>query len=99
MSRARRFRIGFVATYLALAAITWVQFTFTAHDGLANIPLLIVAAPYTLLGLGFMKLTGGDFPLIPTGLSYLGAHAAFFIPGVALTSVLLWWLGGLFDRH
>ena len=37
--------------YLALALYAWIDFTRTAHDGLANLGLMLVTLPVTALGL------------------------------------------------
>jgi hypothetical protein len=91
MAKWQQVRLALTACYLALAILTWWQFALTAHDGLANVGLLIVALPYTLIGLLATKLLGAsDFVLIPRNAGYLTAHAMFFVPGVLLTAFLIW---------
>ncbi len=100
MTRTSRVRLTVVGIYFAIAVMTWISFVRTAHDGLANIGLVAVALPYTLIGLLITWLLGaGDFVLIPHGAGYLVGHALFFVPGVALTALLIWWITGLMRRR
>ena len=99
MAEAGRARLVVVAGYLVIAVFTWISFMRTAPDGLANLGLVLVVLPYSLIGLLITWLVGAsEFVLIPGGAGYLTAHALFFVPGVVLTTALLWWVMGWFRR-
>ena len=86
--------------YLALALCVWIDFALTNHDGLANIWLFAVTLPVTLVGLVFGSLVGEpSFSFMPTGFGYLTNHAFYYIPAVALTALLPWWIGRAIDRR
>jgi hypothetical protein len=46
-----RWKFAPPALYLALALYAWIDFTRTAHDGLANLGLMLVSLPVTAVGL------------------------------------------------
>ena len=99
MADIGRARLVVVAGYLVIAAFTWISFMRTAPDGLANVGLLLVVFPYTLIGLLMTWFVGAsEFVLIPHGAGYLTAHALFYVPGVVLTTTLLWWVMGWLRR-
>lgn len=86
--------------YLALALYVWVDFTGIAHDGLANVGLMAVTLPVTLVGLLLGRLMGeSSFVLLPDGFGYLTTHAIYYVPAVAITALLLWLLGRAIDRR
>ena len=45
--------------------------------------------------------SGGSksFALLPDGFGYLGNHALYYVPAVAVTAALLWLLGRKIDRR
>ena len=64
------------ALYLGLAIYTWINFTRLPPDGLANIGLMVVTLPITLVVLMLTWVSGAkDFVLLPDRLGYYGAHA------------------------
>ena len=86
--------------YLALALYVWVDFATAARDGLANVGLFAVTLPVTIVGLLVDAIAGSKaFLLLPDGFGYLGNHALYYVPAVALTTALLWWLGRAIDRR
>jgi ABC-type molybdate transport system permease subunit len=79
------------ALYLAFALYAWVDFTRTAHDGLANLGLMLVTLPVTVVGLLLTWALGRTgFVLIPSGPGYYTAHAIYFWPAALLTAALLY---------
>jgi hypothetical protein len=85
--------------YLAFALYAWIDFTRTNHDGLANIGLMLITLPVTLIGLLVSSLLGhSSFILLPSGHGYLGDHALYYAPAVAITASGLWWIGRTIDR-
>ena len=96
----RRARYIFTGFYLLLAIYVWFDFTQTNPDGLANIGLMLVTLPVALAGLLLSWLAGSSsFILLPTGASYLAAHAIYYVPAAALTALLVWWIGRAIDRR
>jgi hypothetical protein len=82
------------ALYLTFALYAWIDFTHTAHDGLANLGLVLVTLPVTALGLLLTSALGRtEFVLIPSGLGYYTAHAIYFWPAALLIAALLHGLG------
>ncbi len=47
----RRARFVLPGLYLALALYIWIDFAATAHDGLANLGLMVITLPVTFAGL------------------------------------------------
>lgn len=95
-----KFALVLPGAYLAIALITWVDFSRAPPDGLANLGLAIVGLPATLLDLALRWLTGSRSPiLIPDKLGYYQAHAVFFAIGVAITVVLLFLIGRAIDAR
>jgi hypothetical protein len=87
------------ALYLALALYAWIDFTRTAHDGLANLGLILVTLPVTAVGLLLSSALGQtSFVLIPSGLGYYTAHAIYFWPSALLIAALLYGIGSACSR-
>lgn len=86
--------------YLALAAYVWIDFVQLPPDGLANVGLMIVALPITVIGLILSWAVGSrGFVLSPDGFGYYGNHALYYWPSVVLTALLLYWLSrGIWGR-
>ncbi len=96
----RRARFILPGLYLALALYVWIDFTRIARDGLANVGLFLVTAPVTAVGLLIDWIIGSKrFALLPDGFGYLGNHALYYVPAVAVTAALLWLLGRKIDRR
>ena len=86
--------------YLLLAIYVWFDFANAPADGLANLGLFAVTLPVTLVGLAIGAISGArQFVLLPDGAGYLLSHAIYYVPSVALTALLLWWIGRAIDRR
>ena len=95
-----RWRYILPGLYLAFAIYVWVDFTQIARDGLANVGLFLATLPVTLVGLLLGWIFGSSkFVLMPGGFGYLAAHAIYYVPAVALTALLWWWIGRAIDRR
>jgi hypothetical protein len=96
----RRARFILPGLYLAFALYAWIDFTRINHDGLANVGLFLVTAPVTAVGLLIGWIIGRkSFVLLPDGFGYLGDHALYYVPAVAVTAALVWLLGRKIDRR
>lgn len=96
----RRARFILPCLYLSLALYIWIDFATAAHDGLANVGLFLITFPVTLVGLLVDAITGStSYSLLPDGFGYLGDHALYYVPAVAVTAALLWVLGRAIDRR
>ena len=94
-----RLRFWLPLAYALLAVATFWEFLNTNPDGLANVGLVIMVLPITLLGLLLGWLIGAhEFLLIPDRFGYYGDHAIFFIPSALLVTALLWRFGLAIDR-
>jgi hypothetical protein len=83
--------------YLAVAAYAWVDFLRLPTDGLANVGLMLVTLPVTLVGLVLTELAGGEaFVLLPSGFGYYVDHALYYWPSVGATALLLYWIAAIF---
>lgn len=97
---SRRARFILPGLYLALALYLWIDFATAARDGLANVGLFFVTFPVALAGLLIDRLIGSEsFSLLPDGFGYLGNHAVYYVPAVAVTAALVWWIGRAIDRR
>lgn len=96
----RRWRYILPALYLAFAIYVWIDFTHLARDGLANLGLMLATLPVALVG-GILSWLAGsaNFILLPTGLSYIVAHAIYYFPAAALTALIFRWIGRAIDRR
>jgi hypothetical protein len=94
-----RLRYWLPLAYALLAAFTFWEFVHTNPDGLANVGLVVMVLPVTLVGLLIKWLFGiPEFPLIPDWFGYYWDHAVFFIPSALLITTLLWRFGLAIDR-
>ena len=84
--------------YLAFALYAWIDFTHTNHDGLANVGLFLVTLPVTLVDLMVGAMLGRSGILMPSGYGYIGDHALYYGPAVAVTALLLFLIGRRIDR-
>ena len=99
--RARRVQLRFLLplTYLAFALLAWTDFIARNPAPLANLGLMLVTLPVTVLGLVLTWASGEtNFVLIPWGLSYDLAFAVYFWPSALLIALLLYWLGSRWDK-
>jgi len=94
----RRFQIAIPALYIAFAIYGWVEFINTNHDGLANIGLFLITAPVTIIGLIVGGLLGHSSMPMPHGFGYVGDHALYYFPAVAITAAVWWFIGRGLDR-
>ena len=96
----RRARFILTGLCLALALYVWVDFATAARDGLANVGLFAVTFPVTMVGLLVDTMAGSKaFLLLPDGFGYLGNHALYYVPAVAITTTFFWWIGRAIDRR
>ena len=95
----RRARIILPGLYVAFAIYAWIDFVNTNHDGLANIGLFLVTAPVTAVEIALCLWLGRSKVLVPDNLGYIGDHAAYYVPAVAVTAALWWWIGRTIDRR
>ena len=86
--------------YCTIAALAWLDFSRLPPDGLANVGLMLVVFPVTLLDLALRPSSApGSFVLMPDSLGYYADHAVFFGCSVLAIAALLWWIGYLLDRR
>jgi hypothetical protein len=79
------------ALYLAFAVYVWIGFTNTAHDGFANLGLLLATYPVAAMGVVLTWALGQTgFVLIPSGMGYYTAHAIYLWPSALITAYLLY---------
>lgn len=96
----RRARFILPGLYLLLALYLWIDFAMAARDGLANVGLFLVTFPVALAGLLIDSLIDSkSFSLLPDSFGYLGNHAFYYVPAVAITAALWWWIGRAIDRR
>ncbi len=77
--------------YLAFALYAWMDFMRLPKDGLANIGLMLVTLPVTVVGLILSWALGSTkFVLLPNGFGYYGDHAIYYWPSVLITALLLY---------
>lgn len=88
------------AAYCAVALLAWIDFSRLPPDGLANVGLMLVVLPVTLLDLALRPADApGSFVLMPDSLGYYADHAVYFGVSVLVIAAALWWLGAWFDRR
>ena len=100
MGRLRlRRRLLFPGVYVAIAVAAWLDFLRLPPDGLANVGLMLVALPASLLDLLLQAVLGSSRSvLIPSSLGYYAAHALFFWVSVPIIAGGLSLAGRRFDR-
>jgi hypothetical protein len=95
-----KLRMILPAAYCAIALVAWLDFSRLPPDGLANVGLMLVVLPATLLDLALRSREApGSFVLMPESLGYYGNHAVFFGVSVLVIAALLWAVGRFFDRR
>ena len=93
-----KYKIMLPTVYAAAALLAWLDFSRMPPDGLANVGLMMMAAPITLLDLALRPSTApGSFVLMPDSLGYYGNHAVFFAGSVLVIATSLWLLGAWID--
>ena len=94
-----KLKIVLPAAYCAVALLAWIDFARLPPDGLANLGLMLVVFPITLLDLGLRPADApGSMVLMPDSLGYYADHAVFFGCSVLVIAAGLWWLGRYLDR-
>lgn len=93
-------KFGFVmpAAFVALAILAWINFWLLPPDGLANLGLMLVVLPVTLLDLA-LRAENNASVLIPDRFGYYGDHAVFFGLSALAIAIVLWGLGSFLDRR
>ena len=88
------------AAYLVIATLAWLDFSRLPPDGLANLGLMLVVLPVTVLD---VLLRPGSAPgssiFMPSGLGYYMNHAVFFWVSAAMIAAVLALLGAIIDRR
>ena len=94
-----KLKIVLPAAYCAVALLAWIDFARLPPDGLANLGLMLVVFPITLLDLALRPADApGSSVLMPDSLGYYADHAVFFGCSVLVIAAALWWLGRYLDR-
>lgn len=94
----RRLRFILPGLYVLLAVYVWWDFIRLPRDGLANMGLMFITAPVTLVGLILDEVSDSSgFSLMPGGHGYLTNHSLYYVPAVAVTALLFWLLGRKLD--
>lgn len=91
-----RLKLILLGLYVALAIFAWIDFMRLPKDGLANVGLMIVTLPVTLIGLVLSwAVRSSKFVLLPDVFGYYGDHAVYYWPSVLITALLLYALASL----
>jgi hypothetical protein len=95
-----RLRFILPSLYFLFAIGAWIDFARLPRDGLANLGLMLVVFPVTLLDL-YLRPSGasGSSVFIPNSYGYYYDHAVFFGISVSLIAGALFLLGRLIDRR
>jgi hypothetical protein len=100
VERPMRWSIILPGIYCSIAALAWIDFARLPPDGLANVGLMLVVLPVTLLDLALRGLLGlARSPFLPSQLGYYAAHAVFFAGSVTVIALALFLLGRWIDRR
>lgn len=92
-------KLAVVGLYVGLAVYVWIDFVRLPPDGLANLGLMIVTLPVTIVGLLLTWATGRTgFVLQPDRFGYHVNHALYYWPSVFLTAAALYWISGRIQR-
>ncbi len=88
-----RLKIVLPAAYLGLALYVWIDFTRWPPDGLANLGLMIVTFPVTIMSLVPTWVVGArGFVLLPNGFGYYGSHAIYYWASASMIAGFLYWV-------
>lgn len=96
--RRWRAQLWLPAPYCLIALFAWMDFVKRPPDGLANLGLVLIVFPYTMLddALGSW-LNVRESVLMPSGHGYIRDHAIFFGGGVLFVTLLLFLAGTIID--
>jgi len=85
--------------YCAVAFVAWLNFMLLPPDGLANLGLMLVVFPVTLIDLALRPSSApAEAVLVPDGLGYYVGHTVYFAVAVVVIAAALWWFGRFLDR-
>lgn len=99
-SRFGTARIWLPSLYLAIALAAWLDFLRLPPDGLANLGIILVVLPATVLDLLLTSLTdAGHSVLMPDRWGYYADQSVFFWASAAIIALGLYLLGGRIDRR
>jgi hypothetical protein len=100
MRRFLNVRIVLPGIYLLVALGAWLDFMSLPADGLADLGLMLVVLPITLLDVVLRSSKHpGDSILVPDRWGYYIDLSVFFWISVAMIAVALFLLGRLIDRR
>jgi hypothetical protein len=100
MRRFLKARVVLPGIYLVVALGAWLDFISLPADGLANIGLMLVVLPITLLDLVLRSPKHpGDSVLLPDRWGYYVDLSVFFWISVVVIAVVLFLFGHLLDRR
>lgn len=84
--------------YCTVALLVWLDFMRLPPDGLANVGLMLVVLPVTILDLAVSPAASGPTVLMPNSFGYYANHTIFFVGSVAAIAAALRWIGSMLDR-
>ncbi len=86
--------------YCAIALLAWLDFARLPPDGLANVALMLVVLPLTVIDLLLRPSAAqGASVLMPSSFGYYLDHAIFYGVSVLVIAVSLCWFGSWLDRR
>ena len=95
-----KLRLLLPGAYALIALCAWIDFARLPPDGLANLGLMLVVLPVTLLDLALRPAeASGSSLFIPDRWGYYPDHAIFFGVSVAVITTALFALGLWIDRR
>jgi hypothetical protein len=87
-------------SYCAVALLFWLDFSRMPPDGLANVGLMLVVWPITILDIALRPSDApGSSVLMPDQFGYYGNHTLFYGVSVFLLATGLWLLGSWLDSR
>ncbi|MFL6725783.1 MAG: hypothetical protein ACJ8FS_04615 [Sphingomicrobium sp.] len=100
MRRFLKVRVVLPGIYLLVAFCVWLDFMGLSADGFANLGLMLVVLPITLLDLVLRSSKHpADSIFVPDRWGYYLDLSVFFWISVAIIAVALFLLGRLIDRR
>lgn len=98
--RKTKFRWWLPGIYAVLAIGAWLDFARLPPDGLANLGLMLMVLPITLLDLALRPADApGDSVFVPDRFGYYGDHAVFFGVSAAILTLVWHFIGRWIDRR
>lgn len=95
-----KLRLILPGVYSAIAGLAWWDFSRLPPDGLANLGLMAVVFPVSVLDIMLRPSSApGTSVFMPSGLGYYTGHAVFFATSVAIMAAALGALGAWLDRR